>query len=387
MSSRCLPAGYLLLVALGGMSVILALSACRREPTEPAGKTEVETEPSEPALISADGKDAPDAPYGLPASDEVPGWVKTEPIRVVTGDGMTKYLPDVALSETARAFNGLRLARCTYTRQLSPEQNPQAVCRAEVWYFEAADPLDAFGLFSLMSHERGLSVRWQDGSMRERRDEEDRQVLLAWQGTACVRIVTDECPEGSEGEPDHLEHLMDRIIFYLPAAEPPVLMRALPAEWRAGSKVWVVRDPRALRWADDVRVRDLSPAELASRLGLTGKPVLMIASIQVGASENDSHDTTGATQPNASTPLLIWVVQYPHEQQAWEAYRRYEVVVAEGRSSRDRATRLLEPVGPFLAGTWTADEEHSLAALAKLRELLPFAVSTHPALTVSSPAD
>lgn len=387
MSSRCLPAGYLLLVALSAMSAILAFPACRQEPPEPAVETEVETKPAEPVLIPADEKDAPDAPYGLPASDEVPGWIKTDPIRVVTGNGMTKYLPDVALAEIARAFNGLRLARCTYTRQLSPEQDPQAVCRAEVWYFEAADPLDAFGLFSLMSHERGLSVRWQDGSMRERRDEEDRHVLLAWQGTACVRIVTDECPKAGDGEPDHLEHLMDRIIFYLPAAEPPVLMRALPAEWRNNSKVWVVRDPSALRWADDVRVRDLPPAELASRLGLTGKPVLMIASIQAGASENDSPDTTRGTQPNTTAPLLIWVVQYPHEHQAWEAYRRYEVVVAEGRSSRDRATRLLEPVGPFLAGTWTADREHSLAALAKLRELLPFAVSTHPALAVSSPAD
>ncbi len=397
MPPRNLPMSRLLVLALGVLGVILAGPACREEPPEDVVTSPQEAEPPRPILVPADAQDASDAPHALPASGEVPAWVKTEPIRVAVGGEMGRFLPDMAMVEVARTFEGIRLARTTYERQVSPQQDPSLTCRADVWYFEAGDPLDAFGLFSLMSRRRGLTIRWQDGSAREIRSEQGRRVLLAWQGNACVRIVSEDCPSEDE-EADPLVHLLDRIIFYLPAAEPPVLLRALPAEGRRESKVWVVRDPNALRWADDVRVRDLPPAELTARLGLTGEPVLMIASVPIGARQEAAPDAEPVTRLEAAPdaepatrsgePLLIWVVDYPHEQQAWEAYERYEVVVAEGRSARDRATHVLEPVGPFLAGTWSADQENSLAALGELRELLPFAVQTHPALMpATAPAE
>jgi len=179
--------------------------------------------------------------------------------------------------------------------------------------------------------------------------------------------------------------LFDRIVFALPAADPPLLMQALSADALQESKIWVVRDPSALRVVADPQVRRLASVELGALLGMTGRPVLMIASIQVDAAPVTASAPAPTSRPSA--PVLIWVVRYPDEAQARAAYRRYEAAAAEGRTDLARATRLIEPVGPYLAGTWTAEHPRSLAILDAIRELLPYATQTHPALATSRPGD
>jgi len=81
---------------------------------------------------------------------------------VAEGKDLNTLLPERVPAGALETFPGVRLARCTY-QFACPGKDVSSVCTAEVLFFQTAEPVDAFGIFSLFSRKRGWTIRWQDG--------------------------------------------------------------------------------------------------------------------------------------------------------------------------------------------------------------------------------
>jgi len=363
------------LLAVGVTVLCLTAVSCRRENASPPGKnvpagppTQQVAEPAEPVLVPADIRDDPRSARVLPRSNEVPGWIKTKPVEVIEPQKAASLMPSESLSKAINTFELAQASRCTYESLKG---------KAEVLVLEMARPADAFGIFSLMSRSKDQQVRWQDGSIREIRMENGRHIMLGWQGTICL-FVNATSPVTKEVGGD-ARQIFERILFTIPSTEPPLLIQAIPKQRQAQSKVWVVRRTSALRAADDAdELKQVANAKLDQRLGLDGKTLLWVASI---ASANTA--TAPASQPAGN--VLIWVVQYPDSTAATAGYERCRRAIAKADTALDRKTQLLEPTGPYLVGSWTADGESATEILNGIRAILPTTIQTHPSLP-SQPA-
>ncbi len=283
----------------------------------------------------ADAEDDPAAPRALPRSHVVAGWVKTDPVKVAAAEQLDRLLDDVVRREIAAGFQLERVAWCAYARE-------NGIARVSL--YEAAAPEDAFGLFSVL----GVQADQQqaaDGSVRSVSQAADLLTISAWQGRHYLEVA---CSAQSSGEDRQAcEQLAVRILFDLPSAPLPLLMRAVPADRRAGGRLWLVRTARAFAAIGDVRLKGLDAAELDQRLGLDGTPLLAVMAAAPALA-------TATGTADAGEHALVWLAAYPEPQLAEAAYQRCGP--APG-SEPERAFAADPPHGRFLCGTFTPGDE------------------------------
>jgi hypothetical protein len=224
---------------------------------------------------------------------------------------------------------------------------------ADLVLVEAETPDDAFGLFSVLTGLAGPPDR-ADGSLRAVETAAGKIEMTGWQGHACVRItLSGRIDESARSDG---ERLLDRLIFNLPSADPPLLIRVLPPRGLAGANLWVARNLAAMSAAANRTLREINPLLMNERLGLDGDAILSVAAVPVAKEEE---------------PNVIWVAQYADPAAAQAAYQRYQRRLEKPEIELDRETLLVEPKGIFLAGSWTAGQESIQPVLTPLREMLP----------------
>ncbi len=325
-------------------ALIPALAGCERRPDVAAGASAASTRPAEPRSVrpkAADDQDAPHSPRQLPRTGELRGWTKIEPVRLLT-PGRGRLFNDREQNRIASTFRISLGARCAYVNE---------GLRAEVVFVEGATPEDAFGLFTSLSI-GSLAPKRADGSMVATGQWRGEPAFWGWQGTRFVQVRL----SSAAGEPsyDSARPLFERILFSVPAAEPPLLLRVLPPD--IGSlRPWLVRSTTALAFANNATLRSVCNARLDDTLGLDGTAVLSIVAIQ--------------QEPAAAN--VLWVVEYPHPDAAAEAARRYTAKLRLTSDGLAVATRVEPPQGRFLLGTWTAGAEVRSPILPRLRAALP----------------
>lgn len=326
--------------------LMLALIGCDQRPSAstPApsvpGDASAATRPAgEPAPAGVDDRDDPEAPRAFPRTGEVGGWVKVEPVRVRPGEAIREIVADEPLLALLDSYQLRRGARAAYERQK---------VRAEVFLVEALQPADAFGLLSVLGGEHRTFVP-ADGSLRAASTGGERDVFAAWQGDTFLEV---SCTAGdaSGSHVEKCEQLFNRIVFSVPRADPPLLMRAIPVDRRGAARVWLVRSTSVLARLDVPVLGAIDPEVMDERLGLSGEPTLSIAAIHVAPDEPDN---------------VIWLATYPDQAMAREAHDRYRRALEANDDAVDRQTIIYTPRDVHLIGSWTAGQE-------SVQNLLPY---------------
>lgn len=342
-----------------------------------------------------DEQDDPNAPASLPRSNELPGWVKVQPVRIAEPGKLARVVPDPDLLGVLDAFRIRRAAACAY-------EGPAAL-KAEVLFIEAAGPVDSFGLFSVMTHTAGLAILPQDQSIRAIEVGTPSWTMLAWQGDICARLSFAD--PGRTSAMQLLTQLFNRVVFSVPNARPPLIFQVMEPERLLDARVWVVRRTAALKHASIPALNAMAGEDLDARLGLCGEEVLWLASVPSSPIQPEEESDEPASRPFLpkelrdklppvridrptvlpGAPNLVWFVQYTRAEDAQSAYDRYSGAIAAGRTDRDRNTALAEPQGLFLAGTWTADVEARQLVIPEILHGLSRAAFKESAETVAAP--
>ncbi len=348
-------------------------SECSRRPAGPPASPAVTSRPSSSTQSSAgssqlqvgseplsgvDAQDAPDAPRALPRSGHVSGWIKTQPIQVHPVNQPQSIGVSGRLAEAWPYFRIERASTCRYRADTAEVQ---------ILFIETSPdhPLDAFGLFTLMAADPKPLLR-PDGSARGTRIDAPH-TRTAWQGHVYVEVTPQS--DTSDAARARMDQLLDRIIFALPGAEPPLLTRIIPRDRRERCRVWHVRTTRALALLNLDELEGLDPERWDQSLGLNGGIYLSMASIDVASGE----------------PHLLWLVTYPTPDAARAAQARMNGMKEAHPSALERATAVEPPVGRHLAGTWTRQQESLQPVMPLLLAALP---ESEPAMTrpASQPA-
>ncbi len=315
---------------------------CRRgdrpESGDP-GTAQPDTRPAGP--IAADAQDDLDAPRALPRSYELAGWVKTAPVAVALPQDAGRLVEDGRTRELLSLFTIDRVARCRY------ERGP---LKADVLLISTPAPADAFGIFSLLAPVPLRPAR--DQSMRATWTAGESTVMAAWQGQTCIDVTV----SGPADELASAGPLLDRIVFNLPAADPPLLLQVIPEDRLADTRMWLVRSAHALRLADHRVLRELDAGRMNDQLGLDGKVLLNVAAISVDPGE---------------PPNLIWLAEYADAAAAKAVHERYAKLLEAPSGELDSNTLLGDPRGALVFGSWAADQESVQRLLPRLRQALP----------------
>ena len=195
-------------------------------------------------------------------------------------------------------------------------------------------------------------------------------VVTGWQGKVCLLVWASGFSD-RERQPS-AEQLARRILFSIPAADPPFIMQAIPRTMLADGKVWMVRKTEALKHTALPALARVAAAGLDEVLGLTGSEKLWIAA--VGKRTTDPASSAAPASQPVDTPAtthLIWIVQYADDAPARQAYQRYQQRLGGTVTALDRQTVLREPRGPYLAGSWTGAAESADPLLPVLMDILP----------------
>lgn len=104
------------------------------------------------------------------------------------------------------------------------------------------------------------------------------------------------------------------------------------------------------------RLQQIEPAALDQRLGLNGEVLLSAVAVE---------------QTQGAAPIIIWLAQYPAAEGAKAAAGRYAQALEANGKGLDSVTFVGSPKGPFLMGTWTADQETAKEMVKVLSEVLP----------------
>jgi len=341
------------------VAVLSILPGCRREtppdhktqPT-PAGQGDTDKKPAPtkpPGPVTslpagADPQDDPDAPRCLPKTKELRDWIKTEPVKVATSNKIKELIKDRIKPAALKTYKIRLAAGCTYAIEKLV---------ADVLLVEAETPVDAYGLFSITTPHPG-EFNNIDGSVRASEKSSDTQILTAWQGNNWIRAeFTGVQNKDSE---QACYNLVNRIVFNIPLADPPLLLRCIPPKKSAGSKLWVFRDLAALAGIKNEILQKINVQKMNARLGLTGKEILSAASVKVADDEKNN---------------LIWMVQYQNIDDATAAYKRYKSALESPGNPLDGNTIVYSPKGKFLIGSWTAGQESLQHLLDELNAVLP----------------
>ncbi len=332
------------MVSLIGLLLVVEPGCRQKEPegdttanTVPASESVVIEDPA-PQLIAADEQDAEDAPFFLPRTDMLRDWVKTQAIRTGPANAAER-IAEAEVAKILTTFKIERISACTYEQ---PE------LKAEVLAIETLTPDDAFGIFSVLADapwifggDRGIRAKMETAA----------PVWFGWQGRCFVRVRGEGRinPRAEKA----LGDLLAQIVFYIPAADAPLLARAIPPADRAESRVWLVRDLRTLREQYPEPFRMFDPQAMNERLGMTGDVLFSVA--RVRRDENKIDD-------------LIWLAKYPNAAAAKAAHARYRKALND---ADDRYTLLLEPQGTYCVGGWSGRGTPVQQVLNELRETLP----------------
>jgi hypothetical protein len=344
--------------------VLLALvglaSGCERKPDEPSSGPEsreggpladgpsdnASAEEAKPArrLVSTDHEDAPDAPRALPKSDQVRGWIKTEPVRVYAAEDIGNVFADPPRKKALSTFHLRQIARCGYQQEDTT---------AAMLFIEAATPEDAFGVFSVMTAQPG--ALHPDGTIRAVERIGGAVVISGWQGNVYARL---RCmsPPGQETPVEECEKLLVRTLFTVPSADAPWLLRALQSEKNETAKLWLARSTAALGMVEHPLFRQIDSMAMDRRLGLKGAELLAVALVRVAPDE---------------PPNIVWLVHYETAADAQAAGQRYEEALESASGPLDANTIVDDPQGAFLIGSWTAGQESIQNLLRTLRSILP----------------
>lgn len=346
--------------------------ACSRDETtlpSPEAAPPAATAPAAP--VGVDAQDDPQAPRSLPASNELSGWVKSEPIHRVQPDQLPMVRNHPAAANALRSYPIEHTWACAYTKDKQ---------KVFVSFIETADPLDAFGLFSVFTRQPSAGVHSPDRILLERNPTEGGTTVAGRQGNTFILLEASGIV--SPDKADSVEHLARKILFSVPATDTPLIMRAIPRALLLNGKAWMVRRTAALGTSLE-ELKPIATAGLDETLGLTGREKLWIAAV-----ERLPDTQIADTEPgdHLHPKHLIWIVEYAAEDDARKAYTRYRQRLSTPVTDLDRDTRVHEPRGPYLAGTWTAGTEASAPILPGLDKELSAAAEMHASHSLGRPA-
>ncbi len=353
-----------------GAVFLSALAACEKSPSRPVApppSAAVRDSPPPrpdpartlnaalpPAAGVADcpiGLDDPGAPAILPRSHDIPGWIQDEPIRVRRPGGLASLIADAGARTAIESYRLTAVSHCVYRYAPPDEGEPN---RLDMLWIEAAEPDDAFGLFSVMAPpprsangdgSRTAEHRASDGSFR----------LFGWQGSVCLQMTVPP-DEAQDTFVRAARSLRARLLFSVPRADPPTLLRAMPLVKRLPGREWLVRHAAALGLLGAEGLPVVDPAALDEMLGLDGSASLAIAAYDAGPDE---------------PPNVVWAAEYPSDEAATAAAERCRARVEQPEDDLDRSMLLGECRGRYVIGTWTAEQESIVHVLPRLAATLP----------------
>jgi hypothetical protein len=300
-------------------------------------------------LVPQDDGDDPDAPACLPHSDTVPGWIKTRAIRIEPGEEHLQRLSDSLAAARMRPYGIIDVATCTYEKQAG-----NLPWRLSVTLLRCNSSADAFGLCSTQCLGSRLGHARRIWAGREN----DEYVLHAWRSDYYLRVMAG--PADNETLLAQAEQFIGRILLALPKTDPPLLVRTLPTEARLGDKTWFAPTCLPLTAPGARLLTAQQAAALDDILGTCGARGLAAAAYR--------------SDP-ADPPNIVWLIEYPAPGDARSAYARYKNRL--DRQAASAATTpflpdalLLSPVGRFLAGSWSPEEESLMHVLPLLEATL-----------------
>lgn len=292
----------------------------------------------------ADGRDAPGSPNFLPRSGDLDGWVKVEP--VVAADA-TQVARIVSADAAARLKNFAldSAAACTYGFYHGGGE-PLMI---RLVAYSARSPDDGYGIATILSN----APQSESCGGLCRVESQPRTRYVVWQGRVAIDATADR---GGDVGRDDLRRFLLHIVSRIPRENPPAITLAMPTATSLPGRQWLVRHLAAL----DPRQIGLNPpldfGQMSNLLGLGSQTLMYVG----------SHELRGARRPNT-----VWIVQYPSAIAARDAHRRIERFLADNPSAAWQSTNVLKPVGRFLVGTWTAEEESLQSIMPKIAAVLP----------------
>jgi hypothetical protein len=336
----------------------ITASGCRQETADkkpsssspaasvPAATHASTSTPRAPQAVFAttEPRSDPQGPLYLPASLPTEGWSRHEPVRTAQAADLGKLLPP----SQSVWFDHFRLKSAASTTYVWNGEGRELLARVVV--FEAWSPEDAYGLMSCQSS--SSEVLNVGGETRVESGVELH--FHCWQGNAYIHVWTDQTDEKAALQ---ARRLLMHVVGRIPRADVPGLVEAMPRENLKPGKRWLVRNLAGLPSAVFAHPAGLDLEEVARVLGMSGDTLMCIASYEV---------------PEARKTNTVWVVRYPSEQAAADAYARYSRRLEEAMSGSPwQSTLLSPPHGVFLIGTWTAEEESIQYMMPRIEELLP----------------
>lgn len=333
-------------------AVALLCAACKQESSQAQKSTPQPTsqaahkspEPAPTEVLPADpANDHASTPSWLPDADELPGWVRTSNTSVDFAGSWEISNP--RLSKNIDAYRFKLATHCVYE---SVAPNPQGI-QVRLTIFEAYDSDDAFGLFTSMAHAPDAQAIGS-ASADVLGSESDRAV---WQNKYLIYAQVSGADDAAACTA--VDRLLAGIAEPVPSSELPVVVNALPTAGRIEGQLWVAR--RHLNTLPDSVLNKVlwgKAVETTQMLGLSLDTLVAVAAYEVAPGE---------------PPNVVWVVQYPTASDAQKAYTNYQ-------SWRDKQrpaplVSIEKPVGRYLCGSWTLDQESLRPIVPEIKSRLP----------------
>jgi hypothetical protein len=343
------------IIAAFAVFVVFVNGACEKAPPPPAPPTQAAPAKKKlpPPAAANPARDDPATPAWLPDPDEIPGWVRSGSVRALAPTEW-EQLDNDNLKRCLGAYSIKTVL--TFRYESVPPAPGGAI--AEFALCQATNSTDAFGLATCM-----MPVQPHDalvGSMSSLEPTETGQVVQGWQGDYFVHV---ESRRLAGPEPRiSVEKLAAALVRPIPTAEPPRLLSLLSTARRIPGRTWVTCKHLGVLPAE-VQKQALrgSALQTTKALGLSADTRMAVVAYDAGDGE---------------APNYIWLVEYPTHQDAMNALGQYKNML---RKIKPMPLVLMEtardadgkPVGRYLCGTWTADQESIMNLLPVIADGLP----------------
>jgi hypothetical protein len=344
---------------LGLIVSFVGAEGCRQSPTskpttsQPSASREIPVLPAAPAgqtqspstvASGVDAKDAPHSPAYLPKSQAAAGWTKREPIRVYPANNLTGAMTK---DDAARCgyFKIRSASKCAY--DLTGANGKAQLARVLAVDTESAE--DAYGLLSCRLP---ATETFKIGG-ETRVDRRDGLHLHCWQGKSYIRV---DLAEGGAEITEQAIRLLLNITGRIAKEDLPALVSAAPSDSSGLQRKWLLRHLGSLPPKAFDLAFPLDASKTNGLLGLDKSTLMCIAQYEV---------------PQGARSNVVWVVRYPNTKAAYDAHARYTRFLADRKDPAAQSTNLLPPHGPYLIGTWTAEEESIQYVMPTIGKLLP----------------
>jgi len=311
----------------------------------PAANNSPAAIPASPQLSprSVDPLDAPGTPAYLPRSGDVSGWTKRDPVSVVSAADLGKLMTPEHARRLSR-FNLRSAAACSYQMKLGDRD-----LVANIMAIEAATPQDAYGLTTCSCS----SPETDRCGGLTRVDPGPPVRYHTWQGRVALQASFNATAPEQVAE---LRRLVQHIVSRIQREDEPLLTHAFPQQGRIPGRFWLARS-----------VLSLPPEAVA----IAAPPDLEATARLLNLNADSIIGVAAYTVPGARQPNTVWVVQYPNAELAKQAYLKLNSQVTSGSNPAWQNTNVMPPQGPYLVGTWTAEEESLQYMMPKIAALLP----------------